>query len=264
MPQHPVLEFAPTTLDSAATLSSPSPNPNPSPSHISGPQLRPGTVLDGELLFVGGFFFFLAFDALAVGAQRAWHLPLDGRLELMAALGLAEAEGCITLQACSAEDAAMRQAGLNDAVVLRASRIAEAKNQVAKAAEHWREQAAAAAAVGSGRTHSKARHKAARAARAAQAAHREAQASLADVKAAGAKADEYQWCKKQQAPAICKDASTVLRKQHHNMIAAALTMLAETQQSCPFHTDGLVFGPSLHVHLEEKGEAAKLSVCVYT
>jgi hypothetical protein len=55
-------------------------------------QLPPGTVLDGELLFVQGSAFYLASDALAVGSRPVWHLPLDRRLSVLASLGLHLAE----------------------------------------------------------------------------------------------------------------------------------------------------------------------------
>jgi hypothetical protein len=63
--------------------------------------LPPGMLLDGKLMWVGpppgstaaqrqGFF--VAFDALAVGRQRAWHLPLWQRLQLLGTLQLQDAE----------------------------------------------------------------------------------------------------------------------------------------------------------------------------
>jgi hypothetical protein len=55
-------------------------------------ELPPGTVLDGELLFVNGSAFYLAFDALAVSSRPVWHLAFDGRLSSMASLGLQLAE----------------------------------------------------------------------------------------------------------------------------------------------------------------------------
>lgn len=42
---------------------------------VLGADLTPGTVLDGELLWLGGLGFFLAFDALCIGKTRVWHLP---------------------------------------------------------------------------------------------------------------------------------------------------------------------------------------------
>ena len=42
---------------------------------VMGANLTPGTVLDGELLWLGGFGFFLAFDVLCIGKTRVWHLP---------------------------------------------------------------------------------------------------------------------------------------------------------------------------------------------
>ncbi|PNW75381.1 hypothetical protein CHLRE_12g524850v5, partial [Chlamydomonas reinhardtii] len=51
-----------------------------------------GTVLDGELVWMHGRGFFLAFDALCVGGCRLWHLPLQQRLLALEGLGLKEAE----------------------------------------------------------------------------------------------------------------------------------------------------------------------------
>lgn len=69
--------------------------------------LPPGTILDGELVWVGcseqqRTGFFLAFDALAVGEQQAWQLHLPQRLQLLESLGLAEAESSAALQAAAA------------------------------------------------------------------------------------------------------------------------------------------------------------------
>jgi hypothetical protein len=65
-------------------------------------------VLDGELIWVGPadqpaerVGFFLAFDALAVGQQRAWHLPLQERLGLLRTLRLQEAEASELLRESS-------------------------------------------------------------------------------------------------------------------------------------------------------------------
>ncbi|KXZ47387.1 hypothetical protein GPECTOR_35g825 [Gonium pectorale] len=68
-------------------------------------RLPPGTVLDGELVWVGGRGFFLAFDALVVGGTRLWALPLRQRLAALesgGALGLQEAEESPELQNAAA------------------------------------------------------------------------------------------------------------------------------------------------------------------
>ena len=46
---------------------------------VRGANFSPGTVLDGELLWLGGLGFFLAFDALCIGRTRVWHLPTKVR-----------------------------------------------------------------------------------------------------------------------------------------------------------------------------------------
>ena len=50
--------------------------------------ILPGTVLDGELLWLGTSGFFLAFDALCIGAARVWHLPFKARLASLFNLGI--------------------------------------------------------------------------------------------------------------------------------------------------------------------------------
>jgi hypothetical protein len=81
--------------------------------------LPPGTVLDGELLWLGGVGFFLAFDALAVAGRPVWHLPLDGRLAALEALGMEEAGACAALAAAHeqqrTQDRAAPEAGMPEA-----------------------------------------------------------------------------------------------------------------------------------------------------
>ncbi|KAG2496220.1 hypothetical protein HYH03_005818 [Edaphochlamys debaryana] len=80
-----------------------------------GGGLPSGTLLDGELMWVGGRGFFLAFDALCVGGRRLWSRPLRERLAAMGEGGsgggvgggaggraLAEAEASEELQAAAA------------------------------------------------------------------------------------------------------------------------------------------------------------------
>lgn len=72
-------------------------------------RLPPGTILDGELLWIGPHGarrgFFLVFDALAVGSTRTWHLPLADRLHALEKLRLGEAEGSQALHAAAARAA---------------------------------------------------------------------------------------------------------------------------------------------------------------
>ncbi|KAG2488438.1 hypothetical protein HYH03_012945 [Edaphochlamys debaryana] len=73
--------------------------------------LPAGTLLDGELVWVGGRGFFLAFDALCVGGRRLWSRPLRERLAALEGGGsgtgveglrLEEAETSKELKAASA------------------------------------------------------------------------------------------------------------------------------------------------------------------
>jgi hypothetical protein len=72
--------------------------------------LPPRTLLDGELMWVGHpgsapaqrSGFFVAFDALSVGQQRVWHLPLWDRLQLLGLLLLQDAEHSRALRAAGA------------------------------------------------------------------------------------------------------------------------------------------------------------------
>ena len=58
------------------------------PVAVDSCMLLPGTVLDGELLWLGTSGFFLAFDALCVGTARVWHLPFKARLASLIKLGI--------------------------------------------------------------------------------------------------------------------------------------------------------------------------------
>jgi hypothetical protein len=60
--------------------------------------LPPGTVLDGEMVWIGDQGFYLAFDALMVGQERVWDRPLDERLRAFEELQLQEAEECEELR----------------------------------------------------------------------------------------------------------------------------------------------------------------------
>ena len=65
------------------------------------------TVLDGELVWVGGKGFFIAFDTISAGVKhaRAWQLPLLDRVALMeGVLSLEEADSCEELRKASAEE----------------------------------------------------------------------------------------------------------------------------------------------------------------
>ena len=68
--------------------------------------LPANTVLDGELVWVGGKGFFIAFDVISAGVEhaRAWQLPLLDRVALMeGTLSLEEAEACEELKRAATE-----------------------------------------------------------------------------------------------------------------------------------------------------------------
>ncbi len=76
--------------------------------------LPAGTVLDGELVWIAGKGFFIAFDTISAGEgqrARAWQLPLQDRIALLSEdLRLEEAEACCELVA-AAEEQKRRTAG---------------------------------------------------------------------------------------------------------------------------------------------------------
>ncbi len=61
-------------------------------------RLPPGTVLDGEMVWLGDKGFFLAFDALMLGHERVWDKTLDERLHVFEELRLQEAGECRELR----------------------------------------------------------------------------------------------------------------------------------------------------------------------
>ncbi|KAG2496623.1 hypothetical protein HYH03_005444 [Edaphochlamys debaryana] len=72
--------------------------------------LPPGTLLDGDLMWLGARGLFLASDALCVGGRRLWSRPLRERLAAMegggggdggGGLGLTEAEECMQVIAAA-------------------------------------------------------------------------------------------------------------------------------------------------------------------
>ncbi|EFJ39408.1 hypothetical protein VOLCADRAFT_101013, partial [Volvox carteri f. nagariensis] len=100
-----------------------------------GPALLPGSVLDGELVWLGGRGFFLAFDALCVGGEPLWQLPLRERLAaLEQRLGLTEAEESLALQqaAAAAASTAAAATALNAAAI--ATATAKSRSYLASAA----------------------------------------------------------------------------------------------------------------------------------
>lgn len=79
--------------------------------HVELKHMLAGTVLDGELIWLGSGpgrqGFFLAFDALSVGGQSVWSMPLAQRTATMVeGLHLVEAEQCEPLQVAAAAAAA--------------------------------------------------------------------------------------------------------------------------------------------------------------
>ncbi len=75
--------------------------------------LPPGTVLDGELMWIvipdgAKQGIFAVFDAIAVGSERLWGLPFEGRMEGLRNLRLVEAEECVEIAGCQPNAAAER------------------------------------------------------------------------------------------------------------------------------------------------------------
>jgi hypothetical protein len=82
-------------------------------------KLPPGTVLDGELVWVGRQGFFVASDAVSLGDCRVWQQPLLGRVSALAeTLQLVEAEASASLR-----EAAARQARISELSITPEGRI---------------------------------------------------------------------------------------------------------------------------------------------
>ncbi|KAL4424357.1 hypothetical protein ABPG75_001658 [Micractinium tetrahymenae] len=175
-----------------------------------GPSLPPGTILDGELVWVGppgavtadrrGFF--LAFDALALGQQRTWQQPLPERLAALASLGLGEAE----------QSAELRSASSGSADAGSGSGSGTSDSGAASSGRGTGGSGAAASGSGSGGT------------------------SSTSLRA--------RLSKKQQAPPPGNDSVLLLRKRHLPVSPEAIEELGSSQAACPYPTDGLVFTPT--------------------
>ncbi|GLC36991.1 hypothetical protein PLESTM_000526200 [Pleodorina starrii] len=163
------------------------------PVHTSGCSPLPaGTVLDGELVWLGGRGFFLAFDALCLGGERLWRLPLRQRLAALeeGGLGLTEAEASHELQAAAVMAVAAEAATLAEAAKAAAvSKAAEAA-EAAEEAETAKTAEAAAAAAAAGMTSWGSRASRSKAAEAVEAAKtaKEVKAAKAAAAALAAKA----------------------------------------------------------------------------
>ena len=93
------------------------------------------TVLDGELVWVGGKGFFIAFDTISAGVKhaRAWQLPLMDRVAMMEeVLSLEEADSCEELRKAAAEEMIMNKGG-----------VLTAREAWVKAGEDWKVELAA-------------------------------------------------------------------------------------------------------------------------
>lgn len=55
---------------------------------VSFPPVSPGTVLDGEVVWVGGTGFYVVRDVLCVAGRRVWQLPLWERLQALEEAGV--------------------------------------------------------------------------------------------------------------------------------------------------------------------------------
>ena len=218
---------------------------------ISTP-LPVNTVLDGELVWVGGKGFFIAFDTISAGVKhtRAWQLPLLDRVALMeGVLSLEEAGECEELKKAAEEKGVWT--------------VREAWD---KADEDWKVELAAKSGLELARRKSKlnlCKTSNPYIGNSIPRYHIPTDVSIDMSIADWEKTDEYRvWCataknnymsnrkhsdpafrllhKKQQAP----ESSTVkvVWKRHLEVSPATLEQLLTTASSYP--TDGLVFTPS--------------------
>jgi hypothetical protein len=216
--------------------------------------LRAGAVLDGELVWIGGKGFFIAFDVIATGpgrGARAWQLPLLDRVSLLSEeLSLEEAEACADLLLAAkeqqpstptghfawdkAQDAWERyveEAGAQELEKRKATDMARRKSQ-SELSRHRRVMSAGTIAVLSFEQWKKTPkyqdwYAAALRDYLSRQKHRVPEMRLLH--------------RKQQAPAT--DAVTVVWKRHLDVSAVALEGLASSLKQCPYPTDGLVFTP---------------------
>jgi hypothetical protein len=206
--------------------------------------LRAGAVLDGELVWIGGRGFFIAFDVIATCAgrgSRAWQLPLLDRVSLLSEeLSLEEAEACADLLLAAKEQPPSALTGhhawdraqeawdkyVEEAGVQEFQRVQAAQSRMSK--QRWRVSA---------RELSLEQWKATN-------QYQQWHAETLRAYVASKKHCAPEICRlhrKQQAPAT--DAVTVVWKRHLDVSAETLEGLGSSLKQCPYPTDGLVFTP---------------------
>ena len=220
---------------------------------ISTP-LPANTVLDGELVWVGGQGFFIAFDVISAGVDhaRAWQLPLLDRVALMeGVLSLEEAEACEELKKAAAEKRDVMTA-------MEAWANAEADWKVEVETKSKAELAKRKAQIqrSSAQKTSFSRHKST----VSPKANPSLNMSIAEWEQTAA---FKEWCtrekhnymvyRRQRDPAMrllhkkqqaSSGTVTVVWKRHLEVSPGALEQLQRTLSDCAYPTDGLVFTPT--------------------
>ena len=217
-------------------------------------RLAQGTVLDGELVWIGGEGFFLAFDVISTGGptptrRRAWQLSLPERTSLLKESHpwIEEADANAKMQS-----AAARERRSNGRVV------ATATQAWAEAQAAWEKHIAEATATEfSRRKTQKPKWNVLKGKRAQNqfkfASVEEWTSTLNHSSWRRAALEQYVEKKLHQLPEMCRlhtkqqapisDKITVVWKQHLETTEQALRSLDSTQDRCPYPTDGLVFTP---------------------
>lgn len=200
--------------------------------------LPPATVLDGELMWLGcrdhqhatpdeeaqlPSGVFVAFDALCVGQQRVWGLPLADRLSAMVdGLGLVPADRCQELMVRRGHSATtdVVRPGTTDNNPVSTIGLSSA--------------CSTSAVVTAVTAHS-------------STSNRNLGGSSSNVTAAASSQPTPPACaatRKQQAPRPGQDSVLLVYKQHLDVSAESLRQLEAGRASCPYPTDGLVFTPT--------------------
>jgi adenylate kinase family enzyme len=212
--------------------------------------LPAGAMLDGELVWIAGRGFFIAFDILSAGAghTRAWQLPLPDRIALLSqVLRLDEAEACDELHAAAAEQK-RRTAGQppQDAWSMWVHMKDECRARV---------QAESAAELAMRRVQRSGSSGERRRAMKYSAMSVEEWERTPEFKGwRDTRMTHIMWAsinstavlrvlhKKQQA-SLENDEVKVVWKNHLDVSSQSLQLLEETLPACPYPTDGLVFTP---------------------
>lgn len=221
------------------------------------PTLPPGTVLDGELVWVdndtsviraavgtaspdatGGSGsidycataasnnhktgYYVVFDALAVGGKQVWKLSLPQRLAEVQQLGIAKAvpakQPAAAAVAAGPDDDGDRTSSSASGVLLATTSTATTASTAATTSSSATTSTSVSSSTGTTPS--------------SNSSSSSKMVVLTDLH------------RKQQAPSLCSDSLQLLLKQHEPVSAAVLEQLESQKHLYPFPSDGLVFTPT--------------------